>query len=1116
MLERARRDLIDAALSSEIDLRPWLQARLENQAVRRRLCDWLRALQQHFTYNDDEHARRLNELIEASEAETIAPSQVEKLLRAGLGLMFVRFDVAFQRFYIHDILSDILPNAVRDEVAHVGFVPAGEGSLGGVVRTVKKNIADASGGRLVRPAELPPEKAVVSLWCSFSDPRGRVATEDQILGTRSWLAAPVFDDARDGGSRGVAGVLVAFFPIDGALQPEDARKFDALRRVFWTHTERISNQLLLALENEALSTFLEPTGSATSARAQRTASGSLERGLAADRLVSATAGDPIARPIGYFAAAELDAEGSHLSVLDQPFVALLLRSYRLAALDPTRLGVPSADTMQVLFSGARPAWHNGVLIPRWQRQGVEEDLQGPGFYSPELQELARPLTAHEIQLGLLRQRIARSGPRVSSPILDQVSRANRLYRSEESGVDLVIPLALRNADRWAGVVRINCLRTDAHGSSLAALASTVSSSAALGELSETAATLLTEISRALSVAGEIEDIKRLRDTRFIVAQSLAEGLAECFSPALDRALSSYPFSRLALARHSAALLIGKQAERALAELPKLLNLFALELQSNHTPRPRIPMVTVWRMDSRPLMAAAEGSLLDELLIADPGLYQTITFLTEVMARRPGLTLATASDGSYARVHEPGLHNLVLPPVANPFGPGFLKLRFTHQHGAVQLQVSQDDGRELATAECSIGSYPEPLSWAVGERAVVFGALAEHASPTPTVYAELEQVADRADAAPLTIDMFRAMCPVTAACQPFDVLCELAELLQSSESEALVRVARIESPLTDSGESPFAAPRVQGARAEELPASALLAALSLGEEGSSLANIRHRWLERVQTERLLVAQTEALAAASLLRRFGRLVSHYVHVPLASLITSYERELMKPLHVRNSDLAEAARRMYGSLVLVRYVTSTIRQHSGSDEDSLASQPPATTLGWTDLDELLALLDPSRGGSVLGEFASAGARVICKYPAGKSLRVHGDFGRWAIVLFTLLKNALEAALQARGGRDPSVNVTLIPEHNAAAGDVMLYLRMSISNPCDDADPRVLAIMQECFGARRTSAPPNSRKPDSMGLGLATAGRILRDLEVSRRFELHADGSQVRCILDVPMFGG
>jgi hypothetical protein len=1091
--------------------------RLETKEVRHRTCDWLRLLQQHFTFNDDEHARKLAELSQGIEAGAIEPAQAEKLLRAAFGLMFVRFDVAFQRYYIHDILCDILPNAVRDEVAHVGFVPAGDGSVGGVVRTVKKHIADASERRVVRPAELPPEQAVVSLWCSFSDPRARVAIEDQILGTRSWLAAPVFDDARDGGSTGVAGVLVAFFPIDGALQPADESKFNALRRVFWTHTERISNQLLLALENEALSTFLEPTGIASSARARRTASGSLERGLAAERLVSATAGDPVARPIGYFAATELDAEGSHLSVLDQPFVALLLRSYRLAALDPTRLGMPSADTMQVLFSGVRPAWHKGILIPRWQCQGAEVDLHGAGFYSPELQELARPLTSHEIQHGLSRQRFTRARRRLSSPILDQVSRANRLYRSDEIGVDLVIPLARRDAANWAGVVRINCLRTEEHDSSLAALASTMSSSTALGELSETVASLLAEISRALGTVSEVEDVKRLRDMRFIVAQSLAEGLAECFCPALDRALASYPFSRLALARQTASILVGKQAERALADLPKLLSSFAAELQSNPTPRPRIPMVTVWRMDSRPLVAASEGTLLDELLIADPGLYQTVTFLTEVITRRPGLTLSTSSDGSYTRVDEPGLQNLMLPPVANPFGPGFLELRFSHERrGVVQLRVASDDGRELATAECSIGSYPEPLALAVGERAAVFGALAEHASPTPTVYAELGQVADRADAAPLTIEMFRAMCPVTAACRPFDVLCELAELLQSSESEALVRVARIESPLSDSGESPFAAPRTQRARADQLPASALLAALSLGEEGSSLANIRHRWLERVQTERLLVAQTEALAAASLLRRFGRLVSHYVHVPLASLITSYDRELMKPLHLRNSDLAEAARRMYGSLVLVRYVTSTIRQHSGSDDDSLASQPPATTLGWTDLDELLSLLDPGRSGSVLGEFASAGARIVCSYPAGKSLRVHGDFGRWAIVLFTLLKNALEAALQARGSRDPSVNVTLVPEHNAVVGDVMLYLRMSISNPCDDADPRVLAIMQECLGARRTSAPPNARKPDSMGLGLATAGRILRDLEVSRRFELQPDGSQVRCILDVPMFGG
>jgi hypothetical protein len=1103
MLERARHDLIDAALSAEIDLRPWLQARLESATVRRRLCEWLRLLQQHFTYNDDDHASKLAELLEPIEAESSDLLQTEKLLRAGLGLMFVRFDVAFQRFYIHDILSDILPSAVRDEVAHVGFVPAGDGSLGGVVRTVKKNFADASDERV----ELSPDKAVVSLWCSFSDPRGRVAIEDHILGTRSWLAAPVFDDARDGGARGVAGVLVAFFPIDGALQPDDKAKLDALRRVFWMHAERISNQLLLALENEALSTFLEPTGTAPSARAR------LERGSAAERLVSATAGDPVARPIGYFAATELDAEGSHLSVLDQPFAALLLRNYRLAALDPTRLGVPSADTMQVLSSGVRPAWHKGVLIPRWQRQGAEEDLHGPGFYTPELQLLARPLTALEIRAGLSRQGFLRSGRRVSSPILEQVSRANRLYRSEEIGVDLVIPLARRNAASWAGVVRINCLRTDEHDTTLAALASTISSSAAMGELSDTVATLLGEISRTLSTASEVEDVKRLRDLRFIVATSLAEGLAECFSPVSARALASNPFSRLALARHSATLLVGEQAVRGLAELPKLLHQFATELQAVPTPRPRIPMITVWRMDSRPLVAAEEGTLLDDLLIADPGLYQTVTFLTEVIAKRPGLTLSTATDGSYARVHESGLQSLMLPPVPNPLGPGFLQLCFSHeQRGRVQLRVMYEDGRELASAECSTGSYPEPLAWAVVERAAVFGALAEHASPTPTVYAELEQVADREDAAPLTIEMFRAACPVTAACRPFDVLCELAELLQSSESEALVRVARIESPLTDSGESPFAAPR---ARADELRASALLAALSLGEEGSSLASIRQRWLERVQTERLLVAQTEALAAASLLRRFGRLVSHYVHVPLASLITSYERELMKPLHQRDSDLAEAARRMYGGLVLVRYVTSTIRQHSGSDDDSFVSQSSATTLGWTDLDELLALLDPNRGGSVLGEFASAGARIVCKYPTGKSLRVHGDFGRWSIVLFTLLKNALEAALQARA-HDASVNVTLMPEHNAAAGDVMLYLRMAISNPCDDVDSRVFAIMQECFGARRKSAPSNPRKADSMGLGLATAGRILRDLEVSRRFELHPDDGHVRCILDVPMFGG
>ena len=117
-------------------------------------------------------------------------------------------------------------------------------------------------------------------------------------------------------------------------------------------------------------------------------------------------------------------------------------------------------------------------------------------------------------------------------------------------------------------------------------------------------------------------------------------------------------------------------------------------------------------------------------------------------------------------------------------------------------------------------------------------------------------------------------------------------------------------------------------------------------------------------------------------------------------------------------------------------------------------------------------------------------------------GSVGDWALIFYTLMKNALEAAHRVSAGRDRGfVEVKAGFDADTLPDDLERHLTLKISNTSPHIpEPRFLEL-RDCLEGKIPTVMPNPRKPESVGVGLAVLGETLRFLDA--RAELHQDRS-------------
>ena len=182
-------------------------------------------------------------------------ARLEMLVRHAFGLGLIRHNPATLQSYCHWLacraLAPLDLDGEDDREAQVGAarltsqlaMPQGTGSNGGIERFLDyqdQQRAEEGTGTAQR---------TVAIFDAFLDPRGRVATEDVISGTRSVRAMALEDDGAQ--SQGKLGVLYCFFPIAGLFEK------GAFAEPFFAEATKEAPALILALANDALRDRLE-------------------------------------------------------------------------------------------------------------------------------------------------------------------------------------------------------------------------------------------------------------------------------------------------------------------------------------------------------------------------------------------------------------------------------------------------------------------------------------------------------------------------------------------------------------------------------------------------------------------------------------------------------------------------------------------------------------------------------------------------------------------------------------------------------------------------------------------------------------------------------------------
>jgi len=231
-------------------LRRWLELQRENLADDERWSPRFVAQLNAIDYPAKAKAPKrefIDNLIRQLKANgTDCDALVNQLVTAGLGVAFMRYSDAMRLSYYHTLESDLLPDETRKTIQDTAIVPDWSGTIGWISRETFQN----------RPKKKDPRSDWTALWSCFNDPKGRVATEDLILGNRSFAATPVLELDPDTDQFRLLGIAFCFFPLEGVFMDEKDRSLlQCVRERLRVEWDLRREELLYALRLEAVETL---------------------------------------------------------------------------------------------------------------------------------------------------------------------------------------------------------------------------------------------------------------------------------------------------------------------------------------------------------------------------------------------------------------------------------------------------------------------------------------------------------------------------------------------------------------------------------------------------------------------------------------------------------------------------------------------------------------------------------------------------------------------------------------------------------------------------------------------------------------------------------------------
>lgn len=425
-----------------------------------------------------------------------------------------------------------------------------------------------------------------------------------------------------------------------------------------------------------------------------------------------------------------------------------------------------------------------------------------------------------------------------------------------------------------------------------------------------------------------------------------------------------------------------------------------------------------------------------------------------------------------------------------------------------------------SADLEVCTYPEPLACSVCDEKNVLPELDTTPWSDQRAFEDLLRAAEkmRPDDV-LTADEFKeAVGEGAAEIRPVKTLLSLATVFDKVVSlGASIRLAVVEPSYSEGGEAPFdGPPAATSSTSRPSGGRAILAALAIGPEAAPVQAVRNHWFERAIAERALASRTGAIMREGRREKLARLFSHYVDRPLWHAVAELQSlvDRLAQESRRDQIRKELVKNVVG-LWAIASMTKAVRLHA-AQKDEKGRRVTSEYSGSTDLTEILSVLRPDVSGSILGHLV-VGSRVdIRPEIVDRDFRVRGTLGEWAIILYTLLKNALEAAAESgRAVRMEQSYVSVDLSANASTPPLkkVEYATITVTNTTAPLSDETLKKMRGCLRGDVPSMDPNGSKSDSMGLGLATVGQFLKKLEAGATVKHSRDQGTIIITITVRM---
>lgn len=266
-------------------------------------------------------------------------------------------------------------------------------------------------------------------------------------------------------------------------------------------------------------------------------------------------------------------------------------------------------------------------------------------------------------------------------------------------------------------------------------------------------------------------------------------------------------------------------------------------------------------------------------------------------------------------------------------------------------------------------------------------------------------------------------------------------------------------------------------------------------------------------RSFLAGLQAMATRAELdqaRRLLRKVTHTLSGPLIAAQDRYERMIESLPDDLSQEVRTEIDRFGTTAVVVSHLCELNRtwlrridRNDGRDPRDSRRRPRVASAS-TDLEELISLL---KDLDLFRQLTGPATHIDWDKPVQEPRRVKGSRGTWISVFFTLLANAARATEDADGS-EIQLHRTYDDDYHPEDQD--RWLRLEISNPSPPLSKERLQEMRACLTGHRDGMDPDPKDPDSMGVGLAIVGHLLRELGAETSID-QTDGRiciRIRCL--------